>query len=91
MNKKRLRKQNQVLNDIRVQLESIINHPNRNILDDILVDYVLLQRDNVDIAIQQTMLIERLGDKELMKNREQENNNIIESIYLDNILSILNR
>lgn len=92
MNKKILEKQIQVLCSIKDDLETIINHPNRNILDIIMVDYVILQRDIVENAIQQTTLIKRIdNDNELIKNREEENYNIINSIHLDNIFIILNR
>lgn len=91
MNKKNLRQQIELLKEIKLQLETIINHPNRNILDIMMVDYVILQRDNIDSAIQQSILIERLDDKGLMEYREEENNNIIQSIYLDNIFNILDR
>lgn len=91
MNKKNLRQQIELLKEIKLQLETIINHPNRNILDIMMVDYVILQRDNIDSAIQQSILIERLDDKRLMEYREEENNNIIQSIYLDNIFNILDR
>lgn len=91
MNKKNLKQQIELLKEIKLQLEAIINHPNRNILDVMMVDYVILQRDNIDNAIQQSILIERLDDNSLMEYREEENNNIIQSINLNNIFNILNR
>ena len=91
MNNKTLEQQIDYLYNIRSDLETIINHPNRNILDIIMVDYILLQRDNIDNAIQQSVLIQNLKDKELIENRKHENNNIIQSINLDNILQLLSR
>lgn len=68
-----LEEQIERLHNIELKLEEIITHPNRSLLDTIMIDYIILLRDNVQDELQASKIAKSLGD-ELVINRQIEYN-----------------
>lgn len=68
-----LEEQIERLYNIELKLEEIIRHPNRSLLDIVMIDYIILLRDDVEDELQVSKIAKNLGD-ELIINRQIEYN-----------------
>lgn len=57
------------LYNLKLKLEQIIRHPNRSLLDVIMIDYIILLRDDIEDELQVSKIINRVGDAEKVKNQ----------------------
>lgn len=64
-----LEEQIERLYNLKLKLEQIIRHPNRSLLDVIMIDYIILLRDDIEDELQVSKIINRVGDAEKVKNQ----------------------
>lgn len=68
MIKNKLKQQVVDLQRINDKIESIINHKNRHILDDIILDYVIIQRNKIEMIIETSKYSLTNSDNDLLES-----------------------
>lgn len=88
-----LNKQIERLVNLQLKLEEIIMHPNRSLLDVVMIDYIILLRDNIEDEIQISRMVRNIGNKEAIDTQIDYNNNRITQTELEvkNIHNLINR
>lgn len=92
MIKNKLKKQIKDLERILNKIESIINHNNRYILDDILLSHIINQRSKIELALETSKYALNNSNISLLESIYNTNNGLeidILEMQLDNYINLL--
>ena len=92
MIKNKLKKQIKDLERILNKIESIINHNNRYLLDEILLNYIINQRQKIELALETSKYSLNNSDNSLLESVYNTNNTLdidILEIQLNNYINLL--
>lgn len=81
------------LNRLELKLEEIISHPNRSLLDVIMIDYIILLRDTIEEEIQVSRIVHNSRNEDIINNQIEYNNKRLSETEpeIQNIYNLINR
>lgn len=81
------------LNRLELKLEEIISHPNRSLLDIIMIDYIILLRDTIEEEIQVSRIVHNSRNEDIIRNQIEYNNKRLSETEpeIQNIYNLINR
>ena len=81
------------LNRLELKLEEIISHPNRSLLDVIMIDYIILLRDTIEEEIQVSKIVHNSRNEDIIRNQIEYNNKRLSETEpeIQNIYNLINR
>lgn len=81
------------LNRLELKLEEIISHPNRSLLDVIMIDYIILLRDTIEEEIQISRIVHNSRNEDIIRNQIEYNNKRLSETEpeIQNIYNLINR
>lgn len=81
------------LNRLELKLEEIISHPNRSLLDVIMIDYIILLRDTIEEEIQVSRIVHNSRNEDIIRNQIEYNNKRLSETEpeIQNIYNLINR
>lgn len=81
------------LNRLELKLEEIISHPNRSLLDVIMIDYIILLRDTIEEEIQISRIVHNSRNEDIINNQIEYNNKRLSETEpeIQNIYNLINR
>lgn len=88
-----LEEQVERLYKLKLKLEEIIRHPNRSLLDAVMIDYIILLRDDVEDGLKVSKILNNLGDEKKINEQISYNKNclLVKESEINNIYRMINR